>query len=120
MAGSKPSSRRDFLKAGAGIASLAALAPRLVFAQASPSNDAPIRRSPGVQLFIDDHLVAEQKNVRRVVNPPPLRLDHPIVTAAEDHAYQPYVSVVRDPQTKKFRMWYGVPAEHSSHIAYLE
>ena len=122
MARSNHASRREFLKAGAGMATLAALAPGIGFAQASGSSDSPIRLSAGAQLFIDDYLVAEQKNVRRVVNPPPLRLDHPIVTAAEDHCYQPYVSVIRDPQTKKFRLWYGVPAEPAggSHIAYLE
>ena len=124
-------SRRTFLKCSAGALSLAALTPRGTFADAAAAAEsagsaagAPIRLSPGVQLFIDDYLVAQQSNTRRVVNAPPTRLDHPIVTAAEDHCYQPYVSVLRDPRTRRFRMWYGIPVESKegsgSHIASME
>jgi hypothetical protein len=120
MARSKPSTRRDFLKLGAGAVSLAALAPRFGFAGAA-SASTPIRLSAGPQLFVDDYLIADQKNLGRVINAPPVRLDHPIVTSTEDGAYQPYISVVRDPQSKRFRLWYGVPAKPGgSHIAYLE
>ncbi len=34
-----------------------------------------------------------------------------VVTGYEDGCFQPYITVVRDPATRRFRMWYGVPAE---------
>jgi len=64
----------------------------------------------GPYLMLDDTLVAAQSQVRREVNHPS-RLPDPIVTGYEDGCFQPWVSVVRDPQTKRFRMWYNIPAQ---------
>jgi hypothetical protein len=79
--------------------------------------------APGPYLMLDDTLVAEASQVHREVNHPS-RLPEPIVTGYEDGCFQPWVSVVRDPQTKHFRMWYNVPAKpqetSASHLAYLE
>jgi len=78
---------------------------------------------PGPYLMLDETLVAKQSQVRREVNHPS-RLPDPIVTGYEDGCFQPYVTVVRDPQSKRFRMWYGVPAkpqdQANTHLAYLE
>ncbi len=60
----------------------------------------------GVHLFLDSELIAEERNLRRVIHPP-TRLPEPIVTTAADRCFQPYVSVLRDPGTKRFRMWYN-------------
>lgn len=73
--------------------------------------------------MLDETLVAEQKQVRREVSHPS-RLPDPIVTGYEDGCFQPWVSVVRDPQSKRFRMWYNIPTlpkePPASHLAYLE
>ena len=74
----------------------------------------------GPQLFLDDDLIAEQSNVRRVIQSP-ARLPEPIVTAAEDKCFQPYVSVLRDPETRRFRLWYNTAIDSTnSHIGYME
>jgi hypothetical protein len=87
---------------------------------ASFGAEVPIRLGPGPHLFIDDHLVAAQSGLQRVVNQPP-RLPEPIVTGREDKCFQPYVTVLRDPKTRRFRIWYGVPENAGqSHLAYME
>ena len=79
-----------------------------------------IHLSPGPHLFIDDYLIAEQQGLTRSVNHPP-RVPNPVVTGPEDKCFQPYVTVLRDPQTKRFRIWYGVPENASqTHLAYME
>ncbi len=78
---------------------------------------------PGPYLMLDDTLVAEQTGLERRVNHPS-RLADPVVTGYEDGCFQPYITVVRDPDTKRFRMWYGVPAApgamSASRLAYIE
>src|SRR4051794_29470153 len=74
----------------------------------------------GVHLFLDSGLIAGERNLRRVIRPP-TRLSKPIVTAAEDRCFQPYVSVLRDPRTKRFRLWYNTAFDATrSRIGYLE
>lgn len=80
----------------------------------------PIRLGQGPHLFIDDHLIAAQENLKRVINHPD-RLPEPVVTGPEDKCFQPYVTVLRDPKTNRFRIWYGVPENAGqSHLAYME
>ncbi|MBN2308822.1 MAG: hypothetical protein JXR94_07630 [Candidatus Hydrogenedentes bacterium] len=83
-----------------------------------------IRLKPGPHLLIDDYLVESSDNVRRVVNTPERRDDipNPIVTGKEDGCFQPYMTVVQDPATKRYRIWYGRPAGGvgASHLGYLE
>ena len=83
----------------------------------------PITLTAGPHLFVDDYLISHQEHLERVLNQP-VRLPAPIVTSAEDKNFQPYVSVVRDPQTRRFRMWYDAPADppkiEPSRLAYLE
>lgn len=79
-----------------------------------------IQLSSGAHLFIDDFLISKQSNLKRRINQPQ-RLPQPVVTGDEDKCFQPYVTVVRDPDTKKFRVWYGVPENASqTHLAYME
>ncbi len=76
--------------------------------------------SAGPHLFIDDYLISKQNNLKRRINQPQ-RLPQPVVTGDEDKCFQPYVTVVRDPETKKFKIWYGVPENASqTHLAYME
>ncbi len=80
----------------------------------------PIRLGRGPHLFIDDYLIAESSGLRREIREP-VRHPEPIVTGKEDGNFQPYLTVLRDPASGRFRLWYGVP-EHESqtHVAYME
>jgi hypothetical protein len=98
-----------------------------LYAPAAPvDRGEPLRLKPGPHLFIDDYLIASSENVRRVVNRPERdpAIPNPIVTGKEDGCFQPYLTVVRDPETQVFRMWYGHRTQDSnpgrSRLGYLE
>jgi hypothetical protein len=80
----------------------------------------------GPHLFIDDYLVASASNVvRRPVTLVREALSAaPILTSEKYQTFQPFFTVLRDPATGTFRMWYGIPSEDFSHvrsrIAYIE
>lgn len=101
---------------------LAGLIVLVVGGLAGQELDQPLRLKPGPQLFIDDHLIAESSFLTRVVNQPQ-KLPKPVVTGGKngDENFQPYISVVRDLRTKRFRMWYNTGEDISvSHIGYIE
>ncbi len=83
----------------------------------------PLHIGTGPQLFLDDYLIASQSHLERISHPP-IRPASPIITGPEDHNYQPYVSVIRDASTRRFRAWYNVPAAPRTtapaHLAYTE
>ena len=81
----------------------------------------PLVLNKGPQLFLDDYLIAEHSFLTRMVNNPK-KLQKPILTGGEknDQVFQPYVTVLRDPQTGRFRMWYNTPSKHYNHLAYIE
>lgn len=82
----------------------------------------PIELKPGPHLFIDDYLIGAQSFLSRTVNNPE-KLPEPVVTGGKDgdQCFQPYMSVLRDPDTRRFRIWYGTPETASqSHIGYME
>src|SRR5690349_16425532 len=74
-------------------------------------NSTPIELKPGPQLFLDDYLIDSSRNIRR--RPMTLARDasipNPIVTGARggagDQNFQPWLTVMRDPQTQRFRIW---------------
>ncbi len=86
----------------------------------------PIVLRPGPHLFIDDYLVASSEHIGRVVNVPQRGpgIPNPIVTGKEDGCFQPYMTVLRDDASGRFRLWYGHRTEASessaSHVAYME
>jgi hypothetical protein len=86
----------------------------------------PIRLRCGPHLFVDDFLIASSANVTRRVNRPERdpKIPNPIITGKEDRNFQPFLTVLRDPQTRRFRVWYGASKESkdmsSSHIGYME
>jgi len=88
--------------------------------------DAPIRLGPGPQLFIDDFLIDTTAGLKRRVNCPlrDPKIPNPIITGKEDGNFQPYMTVVRDPQTKRYRIWYGARTlardTAGSHVATME
>lgn len=86
----------------------------------------PLRLGPGPHLFVDDALIADSSGVARCVNQPQRdpTLPNPIVTGKEDRCFQPYMTILRDQGSGRFRLWYGVyePSLDSvtSHVGYME
>jgi len=88
---------------------------------ASFAGDGPLVLRPGPHLFVDDFLLERAWRVAREVCPPQRHPANPVVTGPEDRCFQPYMTVLRDPQTGRFRIWYGVPENASqSHLATME
>lgn len=83
-----------------------------------PSCD-PVDVSQGPQLFIDDFLIASSHGLTRITQSPTRYKDNPIL-GWEQHTTQPYVTVLRDPETGRFRMWYNHSVRKESAIAYAE
>jgi hypothetical protein len=82
----------------------------------------PLRLDPGPHLFIDNYLIADQVFLNRTVNQPK-KLPEPVVTGGEDgdQNFQPWMSVIRDEESGRFRMWYNTPENiRQSHIGYIE
>jgi hypothetical protein len=84
----------------------------------------PLVLNKGPQLFLDDYLIAEHPFLTRTVNHPE-KLSEPVLMGGEenDQVYQPYLTVLRDPQTGRFRMWYNTPTTPRNlytHLAYIE
>jgi hypothetical protein len=97
-----------------------------IYLPSEPSASAPIRLRPGPHLFLDEALLASSSNVTRRVNVPsrdPL-IPNPLVTGKEDGCFQPYMTVLRDPRTGRFRLWYGARTADfnpgRSRLGYLE
>jgi len=69
--------------------------------------DAPaLQISRGPHLFIDDYLIAETHNLSRKIQPLQ-RLAQPVLDSERFGTTQPYVSVTRDPESQRFRLWYN-------------
>ncbi len=87
-------------------------------------NIKPLVLNNGPQLFLDDYLIAEHSFLTRTVNNPQ-KLQKPVLVGGEknDQVSQPYLTVLRDPQTGRFRMWYNsltTPREFYTYVAYIE
>ena len=92
----------------------------------APEADLPLPAQPGPHLLMDDYVIAESVNIERVVVQP-LRdpsIPNPIVTAGEDRCFQPYLTVLRHPETGRYRIWYGAWRDDKntgrSHLASME
>jgi len=92
----------------------------------APKANLPVPAQPGPHLLIDDYLIAQSANIERVVIQPQRdsSIPNPIVTGPEDRCFQPYLSVIRDPQTGRYRIWYGAWRDDKntgrSHLATME
>lgn len=60
----------------------------------------------GPHLFLDDFLIERQEGFRRLVRPPQ-RHGPPILSNARFGTTQPYLGVLRDPDTQRIRLWYN-------------
>jgi hypothetical protein len=72
----------------------------------------PLPLKPGPYLFVDDFLIESTENIQRRVNMPQRDegITNPIVTGGEegDGNTAPYLSVIRDVGSGKYRIWYNV------------
>jgi hypothetical protein len=88
--------------------------------------DETIRLGPGPHLFLDDFLVEKSSGVRRRVHCPvrDAKIPNPIITGKEDGNFQPYMTVLHDPRTGRYRIWYGARTKvrdaGASHVATLD
>ena len=69
----------------------------------------PIRLAGGPNLFIDDYLIGESKNLARTTHQPEKR-PAPILPKAETWHEMPlfFLRVIYDPQARIYRMWYNI------------
>lgn len=75
------------------------------FRQTTP---VPAEWSAGPWLLLDERNVLSVEHLRRVVGQP-ARHGEPIVDGVTDGNFQPYMSVVKDAASGRWRMWYNVP-----------
>lgn len=99
--------RRDFLLS-AGVAPGLALLPRAVSRSAGTTEitDRPLEIGVGPQLFLDDYLIERAEGLERKVRQPE-RLPNPVLDSKRFGVTQPYLTALRDPDTRRFRMWYN-------------
>lgn len=89
-------------------------------------SSSPLPLRPGAHLFIDDYLIERSENLTRCVNVPSRdpAIPNPLVTGKEDGCFQPYLTVLRDERTGRFRLWYGRRTDDfntsRSRIGYME
>jgi hypothetical protein len=90
------------------------------------STGRPVVIGDGPQLFLDDHLVADMKNLNRHVCLPRKSAKNPVLTCEHPwearRIYNPVV--LYEPETKTFRMWYtafaDAPGDYPGVICYAE
>lgn len=94
--------------------------------QAISRTNEPVLLGLGPHLFVDDYLIGQSRNVTRRVNRPQRdsQIPNPLITGREDECNGPYLTVIRDPETGKFRIWYNTNKvkfqDGSSHVAVLD
>lgn len=100
---------------------------QLIYGHAKAAKAPPtFAPSPGPLLFLDEYYIDASENIAREVMKPErdASIPNPIVTGKEDGCFQPYMTVLRDADTKRFRLWYGRHTEamesNRSHIGYSE
>ncbi|MBL9215352.1 MAG: hypothetical protein JNG83_07750 [Opitutaceae bacterium] len=79
--------------------------PPLKLAQPAAATQ-PVGALQGPHLLIDDYLIAHAEGLARKTHSPVRDLPGPVL-AAPTRVHQPFVTVVRDPHTRRFRMWYN-------------
>jgi hypothetical protein len=99
--------RRDFLKRAecAALTTGAALAIPS-FAVAAVKKPAPLDIGLGPQLFLDDYIIESMDGLKRVVQPPE-RLPKPVLDSKTFGTSQPYMTVLHDAESNRYRIWYN-------------
>ena len=91
-------------------------------AESAPESIDPIVLGIGPHLFLDDYLIESSSFVVRRIMSPKRESANPLISGEEDGNFQPYISVLRDPETKRFRIWYNIQVDgrRQSHLGYME
>jgi hypothetical protein len=89
------------------------------FSQTTSPSETPVDVRLGPQLFIDDYLIQKSENLIRTTHSPK-RYDKNPILGWQQGTTQPYVTVLRDPESGKFRMWYNRGIGKGCAIAYAE
>ena len=101
--------RRDFLR-GVGIISGLALVPppagRATTRESDQAQDRPLEIGLGPQLFLDDYVLDRIEGLTRQVRQPQ-RLASPVLDSKSFGTTQPYLTVLRDRDRERFRIWYN-------------
>jgi hypothetical protein len=97
--------RRQFLGGVAAVSAGVALGTNRLAAEPQKP-DRPLRVALGPQLFLDDFLIDRLDGLVRTVEAP-TRLDKPVLDSKTFGTTQPYLSVVRDAEGKRYRLWYN-------------
>src|SRR5438046_2577464 len=96
--------RRDFLRAcGAASAGLVIGTGPVLQAAEAPH---PLEIGIGPQLFLDDHWIDRLDGLVRRVEPPE-RLPDPVLDSKTFGTTQPYLTVLRDEDGRRYRIWYN-------------
>ena len=66
----------------------------------------PLELDPGPHLFLDDHLVDRLEGLERRAEPIQRR-ERPVLDRKSFGCTQPYVTVIRDRESGRFRLWYN-------------
>jgi hypothetical protein len=93
----------------------------MILSACTGGNMQSVKLGTGPHLFIDDYLIGDQTFLTRTVHNPE-KLAEPVITGeGGDDNFQPYFTVIRDPESGMYRMWYNT-FEHKSqsHIGYIE
>jgi hypothetical protein len=100
---------------------------QLIYGHAKAAKAPPtFAPSPGPLLFLDEYYIDASENISREVMKPTrdANIPNPIVNGKDDGCFQPYMTILRDADTKRFRLWYGRHTEalesNRSHIGYSE
>jgi hypothetical protein len=80
----------------------------------------PIALGKGPHLLLDDYLIEKSSGLERTIHPPRRERAGPVVTSTKDGNWQPYLTVLRDPKSKRFRIWYDAFVKGRTHLGYLE
>jgi hypothetical protein len=72
--------------------------------------------SPGPQLFIDNYLIASQSGLGRSIHSPQ-KVSTPLINGADNyHNCAPYATVLRNPATGQYRMWYDANIDGTNYL----
>src|SRR5436305_12324815 len=98
--------RREFLKRAESAlvaAGLAATTPRFAVAKSNPN---ALDIGLGPQLFLDDYIIESMDGLKRIIQSPE-RLPKPVLDSKTFGTTQPYMTVLRDAETNRYRIWYN-------------
>src|SRR4051812_46747371 len=60
----------------------------------------------GPQLFLDGYLIESMDGLKRIIQRPE-RLPKPVLDSKSFGTTQPYMTVLRDEETNRYRIWYN-------------